>query len=116
MAAPRPCDNPVFIAPYDVAVNILPLRTYPGFRQAVIVALVLPPNLLGNYHLLNATSPAWDRGTGSIRVRWGATTETSPWVYAVTAPNRAIDGDRRPSASGVGKTKTRRDGAGSDMA
>ena len=91
-------NDPQFVAPFDVAVNILQLRTYPAFRQSVIVALILPPSLMGNYHLLNAASPAYGRGTGSIRVRWGTTTETNSWVYLVPAPRRDVDGDRRPSA------------------
>jgi len=108
-------NDPLFVAPFDVAVNILALRTYPGFRQAVIVALILPPSLMGDYHLLNSSSPAYGRGTGSIRVRWGATTEISPWVYTVPAPDRDIDGDRRPSVSVAGQTTIRRYDAGSDQ-
>ena len=92
-------DNPVFVdQTYDVAVNILRLRTYPAFRQAAIVSLILPPYLLGNYHLANSTSPAWGRGTDSVQVRWGA--GTSGWVYLVAAPNRDIDGQPRPSGNG----------------
>jgi hypothetical protein len=108
-------DNPVFVAPFDVAVNILQLRTYPAFRQAVIVALILPPSLLGNYHLFPPTTatpnPAYGRGTGSVRVRWGATTQTNAWIYTVPAPNRDIDGDNRPSVI----SGTRRFDAGSDQ-
>jgi hypothetical protein len=104
-------DDPLFVAPYDVAVNILPLRTYPGFRQAVIVALIVPPSLMGNYHLLSATSPAYGRGTGSVRVRWGGTPQTNAWIYTVAAPNRDIDGNNRPSGGGA----NRRYDAGSDQ-
>jgi len=108
-------DDPVFVAPFDVAVNILQLRTYPAFRQSVIVALIVPPSLMGDYHLLNANAtpptPAYGRGTGSIRVRWGASTELNPWVYLVAAPNRDIDGDNRPSVIGG----IRRFDAGSDQ-
>ena len=108
-------DDPKFVdQTYDVAVNILRLRTYPAFRQAAIVSLILPPNLLGYYHLANTTSPAWGRGTGSVRVRWGA--GPGGWVYLVAAPNRDIDRDRRPSVSVVGTTTTRRYDAGSDQA
>ncbi len=104
-------NDPVFVNQYDVAVNILPLRTYPGFRQSVIVALILPPSLMGNYHLLNTTSPAYGRGTGSVRVRWGDTTQTNAWIYTVAAPARDIDGNNRPSGSG----SNRRYDAGSDQ-
>ncbi len=104
-------DNPVFVdQTYDVSVNILRLRTYPAFRQAAIVSLILPPNLLGNYHLLNSTSPAWGQGRASTVVRWGP---APGWTYTVSAPNRDIDGDRRPSVV-VGTT--RRYDAGSDQA
>ena len=114
-------DDPKFVdQTYDVAVNVLPLRTYPAFRQAVIVSLILPPNLLGNYHLANSTSPAWGRGTGSVRVRWAAPAQLNPWIYLVAAPNRDIDGDKRPSVSvstvGTTTTTTRRYDAGSDQA
>jgi len=107
-------DNPVFVdQTYDVSVNILRLRTYPAFRQAAIVSLILPPNLLGNYHLANSTSPAYGRGRASTVVRWGP---APGWTYTVSAPNRDIDGDKRPSVSVVGTTTTRRYDAGSDQA
>ena len=37
-----------------MTVNILASRTYPAFRQAVIVAELLPPSLMGDYHLAPA--------------------------------------------------------------
>ena len=101
--------DPKFVAPFDVAVNILQLRTYPAFRQAVIVALILPPNLLGDYHLLNSTSPAYGLGAASTLVRWGP--GTSGWTYTVTAATPDIDGNNRPSGSGT----NRRYDAGSDQ-
>ena len=90
-------DTPVFTDPFDVAVNILQLRTYPAFRQSVIVALILPPSLMGSYHLLNNTSPAYGRGTSSTTVRWGA---NGGWTYGVAAPAQDIDGNSRPSGNG----------------
>ena len=51
-----------FVDPYDLTVNVLASRLYPAFRQAVIVAEILPITLMGNYHLKDATSPAWGRG------------------------------------------------------
>ncbi len=101
--------DPLFVAPFDVAVNVLQLRTYPAFRQAVIVALILPPNLLGNYHLLSSASSAYGRGAASTLVRWGP--GSSGWTYTVSAATPDIDGDKRPSGSG----KNARYDAGSDQ-
>jgi len=82
-------NDPLFVAPYDVAVNILPLRTYPGFRQAVIVALIVPPSLMGNYHLLNATSPAYGRGH-----------RQRPGAVGRHAPDQRLDLHRRRTQQG----------------
>lgn len=105
--------DPLFLSPYDVSVDIQNLRANPAFRQAVIVTQTLTPSLMGDYHLAGIASSAYARGTGSVRVRWGA--GVSGWVYLVAAPNRDIDGDRRPSVSVVGTTTTRRYDAGSDQ-
>ena len=85
-------DDAKFKSPYDVSVNILSFRTYPAFRQAVIVAEILPPNLMGDYHLAGTTSPAYGRGGVNTNVRWGA-----GWNYNVTAPTPDIDGNARPT-------------------
>jgi hypothetical protein len=100
-------DDVKFKAPYDVTVNVLSFRTYPAFRQAVIVAQILPPNLMGDYHLATATpaSPARGLGAANVLVSWGNTGNN--WSYLVTAPTPDIDGDARP-------TGTRYD-AGSDQ-
>ncbi|HEY3439085.1 MAG TPA: hypothetical protein VGK35_15465 [Actinotalea sp.] len=100
-------DAPGLKDPYDVSVNVLASRTYPAFRQAVIIAELLPPSLMGDYHLVDATSPAVGRGVASTTVRWGA--GTLGWTYAVAAPPRDIDGQVRPSG-----TPSRYD-AGSDQ-
>ena len=96
-------DAPQLVSPYDVSVNILASRTYPAFRQAVIVAQILPPSLMGDYHLAGPTSPAYGTGAASTTVTWGTTTSTTPlvtpWTYVVNAPTPDIDGDPRPSAS-----------------
>jgi hypothetical protein len=104
--------DPGFAATYDVDVNILASRTYPAFRQAVIVAQLLPPTLMGNYHLKAASagapvSPAYGLGAASTDVNWGtyrAPTRNQPngswtgWTYTVTAPRRDIDGQPRPGS------------------
>jgi hypothetical protein len=88
-------DDPVLKDPYDVSVNVLASRTYPAFRQAVIVAELLPPSLMGDYHLRDATSPAVGRGLTRTTVRWGA--GFLGWTYTVAAPRVDIDGQTRPS-------------------
>ncbi|MGZ4719766.1 IPT/TIG domain-containing protein [Oryzihumus sp.] len=80
--------------PFDVTVNILASRTYPAFRQAVIVAEILPPTLMGDYHLAGTSSPAWGRGAATAVVRWG--TGTTGFSYTVFSPAKDIDGDSRP--------------------
>ena len=89
-------DAPGLAAPYDVSVNILNARTNPAFRQAVIVAQLLPPSLMGDYHLGGAGSSAWGRGAASTTVPWGPTAG-----YTVTAPRFDIDGQARPSGTAV---------------
>ena len=85
-----------FKTAYDVSVNILSFRTYPAFRQAVIVAELLPPNLMGDYHLGSTASPARGAGAASTFVRWGP--GTTGFTYTVSAPTSDIDGQARPTA------------------
>ena len=100
-------DTPGLAAPYDVTVNILASRMYPAFRQAIIVAQILPPSLMGNYHLADATSPARGRGAASTLVRWGPA--PAGWNFTVNAPSTDIDGQAR------GSLPARRYDAGSDQ-
>ena len=81
--------DPLVQAEYDTSVAVFPWRTNPNFVQAAIVAIDLPINLLGNYHL-TAGSPARDKGAASKTV--GALT--------VNAPATDIDGNPRPSLPG----------------
>ena len=92
-------DTPGLAAPYDVSVNVLTSRTNPAFRQSVIVAQILPPSLMGDYHLTGATSAAWGRGAASTTVSWGGA--AGGWSYGVSAPGTDIDGQVRPSAATV---------------
>jgi hypothetical protein len=98
-----------FAGSYDVTVNVLAFRSYPAFRQAIIVAEILPPSLMGNYHQKDTTSPARARGAASLLVRWGP--GGTGWTYPVAAPSRDIDGDARPTVTGP----SRRYDAGSDQ-
>jgi len=103
--------DPLFVSPFEVSVNILASRTFPGFRQSVIVAQLLPPNLSGNYHLAGTNAAtagsAYGRGGRRVQVVWGGTALT----YYVYAPTVDIDGQSRPAESSV---NGRRD-AGSDQ-
>lgn len=91
-------DTPGLVAPYDVTVNVLASRMNPAFRQAVIVAQILPPSLMGDYHLASSASPAWGLGALRTTVVWGTTGPVGQrFSYTVSAPNRDIDGDTRPS-------------------
>lgn len=56
---------PQFAAPYDVSVQIITSRLFPSFREAVIVADAVAPNIQGDYHLGGAGSPAAASGLGS---------------------------------------------------
>jgi hypothetical protein len=80
-------DN-LFTNPFKVSVSIATLRTFPGFRQSVIVVNNVSPDLLGDYHLKAGTNPAVGAGIAS-RI-FGA-----PWNTTVVAPTVDIDGANR---------------------
>jgi hypothetical protein len=73
--------DPMVIEEYTSTVQVFPWRGNPNFIGATIVALDLPPNLLGDYHLAPG-SPAIDAGIGSND--------------GVPAPNQDYDGQPRP--------------------
>jgi hypothetical protein len=79
----------------------------------VIVAQLLPPDLMGDFHLATATpvSSARGRGAASTRVGWGST-PTTGFFYTVSAPSPDIDGQPRPTVTGLFQ---RRYDAGSDQ-
>jgi hypothetical protein len=90
--------DPLFASPYDIQLNVLSLRAFPAFRQAIVVTELLPLNLLGDYHLQASGSSARGLGAASTTVSWG--TGTNPWTYTVPAPSPDIDGNARPGAGG----------------
>ncbi|HKC27703.1 MAG TPA: hypothetical protein VKB75_06795, partial [Jatrophihabitans sp.] len=100
---------PLFVSEYNVTVNVLASRSYPAFRQSVIVAEILPPKLMGDYHLAAGSSA---RGVGALStlVNLGGALH-----YTVSAPALDIDGDARPTVTGSGQNQTRRYDAGSDQ-
>jgi hypothetical protein len=77
--------DPAVISPYDISVNFNSWRTNPNFIGAILVAVDLPPSLLGDYHIL-ASSSANDLGAAS--------------KSGVNAPANDIDGDARPAGAG----------------
>ena len=74
--------NPGVVSTYDVALTFSPWRTNPNFVGAILVAVDVPPALLGDYHL-QATSAAVNLGAAS--------------KSGVNAPTVDIDGDYRPN-------------------
>ncbi len=86
---------------------MLASRTYPAFRQAVMVAELLPPSLMGDYHLGGTGSPAYGRGAASTRSAgaWGLGSYT-------------VSCRQRPTSTGTGRPSlgpTSRYDAGSDQ-
>ena len=77
--------DPLVVAPYDTSVSILPWRGNPNFVGVNIVAIDLPPTLMGDYHL-QSTSSAIDAGAAS--------------QGGISAPTSDLDGDPRPVGVG----------------
>jgi hypothetical protein len=57
--------DPLFVEQYDAGVRVYPWRGNPAFIGAQIVAVDLPPELMGDYHL-SAGSPAQNVGASSF--------------------------------------------------
>ncbi|MEU3455164.1 SdrD B-like domain-containing protein [Micromonospora sp. NPDC006766] len=77
--------DPRFRRPFTVSVQILTSRTFPSFRQAVIVLQEVPLTAMGDWHLADAASSA--RALGVRSRTYGTVT--------VTAPTVDIDGQAR---------------------
>jgi hypothetical protein len=77
--------DPLVNGTYDLTVSALPWRTNPNFVGVIMVAVDLPPTLLGDYHLMSS-SPAANAGVAD--------------VDGFLAPVFDIDGDIRPSNAG----------------
>ena len=83
--------DPVVKTPYDVGVTFNAWRNNPAFLGAIMISADLTPNLMGNYHLTNNTSVAYNRG---------AANKARPAYQGVgnqAAPTTDIDGDGRPA-------------------
>ena len=81
--------DPLVKAAFGVGVQILTSRTFPSFREAVIVAKSVDPALQGDYHLVGATSPASRSGAVSK-------VNPNPPGGVVPAPGTDFDGQTRP--------------------
>ncbi len=77
--------NPQVVSAFDTSVTALASRTFPSFRQAVIVVQNVPPALMGNYHV-TAGSPALNLAAES--------------KSGVAAPSIDIDSQTRPQGAG----------------
>lgn len=77
--------DPRVIAPYDSSVTFNVWRTNPNFVGAILVAVDLPPNLMGDYHI-PSNSSAFNRGAAS--------------KAGVAAPAFDADNQGRPALGG----------------
>jgi hypothetical protein len=82
---------------YAVSVDVLASRSYPAFREAAVVAEILPPDLMGDWHLTGADSPAYGSGIASFTVAWGA--GPGGFRYTAAAPTDDLEGDARPTGT-----------------
>ncbi len=77
--------DPLVVSPFATTVTVQASRTFPSFRQALIVVENVPPSLMGDYHL-QGTSPALASAAAS--------------KGALTAPGIDVDGQTRPIGAG----------------
>lgn len=78
--------DPAVIAQHDVSVTFNTWRNNPAFLGAIMISADLPPNLMGNYHLVGNASPAYNAGAASKN--------------GVNAPTFDIDNQPRPAFGG----------------
>ncbi|MDI6693903.1 MAG: SdrD B-like domain-containing protein [Anaerolineales bacterium] len=76
--------DPMVVAQYDTSVAVLPWRGHPRFVDTLLVAVELPPEQMGDYHLTSA-SPAVDLGAA--------------FKGSVPAPASDFEGEQRVSVS-----------------
>ena len=130
--APSPSPTNVDVRPavvdrYDTSVAFAPWRTNPDFIGAILVAVDLPPNLMGDYHLTSDARRPSTRGAatksgvrapadrhrrrraaGRRRVRHGRRRVRSAGARqapAPAAPWLALPDDRRSSTPSTGPTR-----------
>ena len=77
VAVPATGAASVVRTPRDVSVTILNSRTFPAFRQAVIVTTAVSPTWDSDYHLAAGTNPAANAGSSAITPPTGPTPVTN---------------------------------------
>ena len=87
--------DPMVFDAYDTALAFAPWRTNPNFVGAILVGADLPPKVLGDYHIIDSTSPAFNGGAASKAV---PSYQQAP--ATLNAPTTDIDGQARPAAGG----------------
>jgi hypothetical protein len=75
-------EDPMVVEEYDLTVRVFPWRGNPNFVGANIVAVDMPVELMGDYHLASTASPAYNSGIDI--------------VDDVEAPNQDVDEESRP--------------------
>lgn len=85
--------DPAVKAPFDVSVDFAAWRTHPAFVAPTLIALDLPPNLMGDYHLKGTASPAYNAGAAAK-----AAPAPAPAGTNVAAPTTDFDHQARPAA------------------
>lgn len=81
----------LFVDPFSVTIDVSTLRTFPGFRQSVIVVANVPPDKQGSYHLAAGTNAAVNLGIAR-RAYGGA-------IGNVDAPTTDYEGTTRYSGT-----------------
>jgi hypothetical protein len=77
--------DPLVLTPFATTITVQASRTFPSFRQALIVVENVPPSLMGDYHLQGA-SPALNMGALN--------------KAGIAAPAIDYDGQTRPIPTG----------------
>ena len=85
--------NPNVAATYDIPMSF---TNWGAFVTTTMTTVELPPSLVGNYHLLNSSSPAHDSGAASKAVP----SYQQPPAPNLAAPAIDIDNQGRPGGSG----------------
>jgi hypothetical protein len=87
--------DPAVVETLDIPLSFTSWRTNVNFVGAIMVTADLPPNLLGDYHLSSASSPAYNLGA-SYKCLNGATTCSNNSGLRWSAPDFDIDNESRP--------------------